>query len=102
MGLVGNEGVDINWDVSPVSSPVIVLSQLCEFQQSKTRLFKNADVRVQETQARDSIYVHTKSCECMPNFMRASRTATTTLRGSFIWFYSVFSTNFRMVTLQTM
>ena len=50
MGLVGNEGVDINWDVSPVSSPVIVLSERCEFQQSKTRVFKNADVRVQETQ----------------------------------------------------
>ena len=51
MGLVGNEGVDMNWDVSPVSSPVIVLSQRCEFQQSKTRVFKKADVRVQETQA---------------------------------------------------
>ena len=51
MGLVGNEGVDINWDVSPVSSPVIVLSQSCEFQQSKTRVLKNADVRVQDTQA---------------------------------------------------
>ena len=34
MGLVGSEGVDINWDVSSVSSPVIVLSQSCEFQQS--------------------------------------------------------------------
>ena len=51
MGLVGNKGVDINWDVSPVSSPVIVLSQRCEFQQSKTRVFNNADVRVQDTQA---------------------------------------------------
>lgn len=51
MGLLGNGGVDINWDVSSVSSPDIVLSQRCEFHQSKTGVFKNADVRVQETQA---------------------------------------------------
>ena len=31
MGWVGNEGVDINWDTSPVSSPVTVLSHRGEF-----------------------------------------------------------------------
>ena len=31
MGLVGNEGVDISWDVSPVSSPATVLSHRDEF-----------------------------------------------------------------------
>ena len=30
MGWVGNEGVDINWDTSPVSSPFTVLSHLGE------------------------------------------------------------------------
>ena len=28
---MGNEGVNINWDVSPVSSPVTVLSHSDEF-----------------------------------------------------------------------
>ena len=31
MGFVGNKGVDINWDVSPVSSPATVLSHRVEF-----------------------------------------------------------------------
>ena len=31
MGWVGNEGVNINWNVSPVSSPVTVLSHHGEF-----------------------------------------------------------------------
>ena len=31
MAWVGNEGVDINWDASPVSSPVTVLSHRGEF-----------------------------------------------------------------------
>ena len=31
MGWVRNEGVDINWDARPVSSPVIVLSHRGEF-----------------------------------------------------------------------
>ena len=31
MGWVGNKGVDINWDASPVSSPVTVLSHRGEF-----------------------------------------------------------------------
>ena len=31
MGWVGNEGVNMNWDVSPVSSPVNVLSHSGEF-----------------------------------------------------------------------
>ena len=31
MGWVGNEGVDIIWDTSPVSSPVTVLSHRGEF-----------------------------------------------------------------------
>ena len=30
-GWVGNEGVDINWDASPVSSPVTVLSHCGDF-----------------------------------------------------------------------
>ena len=30
-GWVGNEGVDINWDASPVSSPVTVLSHCGKF-----------------------------------------------------------------------
>ena len=34
MGWVGHEGVDINWCVSPVSSPVAVLSHCGEFQYS--------------------------------------------------------------------
>ena len=31
MGWVGNEGVDINWNVNPVSSPVTVFSHCGEF-----------------------------------------------------------------------
>ena len=31
MGWVDNEGVDVNWDVNPVSSPVTVLSHRGEF-----------------------------------------------------------------------
>ena len=31
MGWLGNEGVDNNWDETPVSSPVTVLSHLGEF-----------------------------------------------------------------------
>ena len=33
MGWVGNEGVDINWDASPVSSPFTVLSHRGEFKE---------------------------------------------------------------------
>ena len=35
MGWVGNEGADINWDVSPVSSPVTVSSHRGEFNEAK-------------------------------------------------------------------
>ena len=35
MGWVGNEGTDINWDVSPVSSPVTVSSHRGEFNEAK-------------------------------------------------------------------
>ena len=35
MGWVGNEVVDINWDASPVSSPVTVLSHRGEFNKVK-------------------------------------------------------------------
>ena len=31
------EGIDINWDVSPVSSPVIGLSHRSEFNKEETR-----------------------------------------------------------------
>ena len=31
MGWVGNEGVNINWNVNPVSSPVTLLSHRGEF-----------------------------------------------------------------------
>ena len=37
MDWVANEGVDINWDVTPVSSPVTVLSQRGEFNKDKGR-----------------------------------------------------------------
>lgn len=43
MGWLGNEGVDNNWNVSPVSSPVTVLSHLGEFSRVKftqIRLFR--------------------------------------------------------------
>ena len=40
MGWVGNEGVDINRGVSPVSSPVAVLSHGGEFQKSKVGVIK--------------------------------------------------------------
>ena len=35
MGWVGNEGADINWDVSPVSSPVTFLSHRGDFNKAK-------------------------------------------------------------------
>ncbi|CAH3159461.1 unnamed protein product [Porites evermanni] len=35
MGWVGNDGADINWDVSPVSSPVTELSHRDEFNKAK-------------------------------------------------------------------
>ena len=35
MGWVGNEGAVINWDVSPVSSPVTVSSHRGEFNKAK-------------------------------------------------------------------
>ena len=35
LGWVGNERVDINWEVSPVSSPVTVLSYRGEFNKVK-------------------------------------------------------------------
>ena len=37
MGWVGYEGIDISWDVSPVSSPIIVLSHRSEFNKEETR-----------------------------------------------------------------
>ena len=40
MGWMGNEGVDINRGVSPVSSPVTVLSHGGEFQKSKVGVIK--------------------------------------------------------------
>lgn len=36
MGLVGNKGVDINWDLSSVSSPVTKLSHSGEFNEVKS------------------------------------------------------------------
>ena len=38
MGWVGNEGVDINWNVSAVSSPVTVLSHRGEFNKVTIRV----------------------------------------------------------------
>ena len=67
MGLVGNEGVDINWDVSPVSSLVIELSQRCEFQQSKTRFSKTLTSEYSKPKLCDSTNVHTKFCDQMRN-----------------------------------
>ena len=40
MNWVGNERVDINWDVSPVSSPVTVLSHRGEFNKVKDSSMK--------------------------------------------------------------
>ena len=40
MGWVSNEGVDINGGISPVSSPVTVLSHCGEFQESKVGLVR--------------------------------------------------------------
>ena len=37
MGWVGYEGIDINWNESPVSSRVIVLSHRSEFKKEETR-----------------------------------------------------------------
>ena len=37
MRWVGYEGIDINWDESPVSSRVIVLSHRSEFKKEETR-----------------------------------------------------------------
>ena len=36
MGWVGNKGVDINWDISPVASPVTMLSHPGEFNKVKS------------------------------------------------------------------
>ena len=40
MGWVGSEGVDINWDDTPVSSPVTVLSHRGEFNKAKDSSMK--------------------------------------------------------------
>ena len=40
MRWVGNERVDINWDVSPVSSPVTVVSDRGEFNEVKDSSMK--------------------------------------------------------------
>ena len=46
MGWVGNEGVDINWYVSPVSSSVIVLSHRGEFNNVKDSSVKGVRIIV--------------------------------------------------------
>jgi len=46
VGWVGNEGVDISWDVSPVSSPVNVLSHRGEFNKVKDSSMKGVRIIV--------------------------------------------------------